>query len=159
MLLGYHAGSYHKIPNEDQFLADLKALDLSAGEYMYPYACDGKSMNSEEFKDKMQNGPSGMLTAYPKGGYSMGKNLAWWFVYSLIVASFAAYIAVIALPSDAAYLKVMQVVGAVAFSGYGLALIQQSVWYNRPWTTTFKFLFDALVYGLVTGGVFGWLWN
>ncbi|MDQ7048577.1 MAG: hypothetical protein Q9M92_03205 [Enterobacterales bacterium] len=158
MLLGYHRGSYHKIPDEDTFLAKLQALELSAGEYMYPYAGDSAALNTQEFQDKMKNGPSGMLIAYPKGGYSMLKNLSWWFIYSLIVGCFTAYIAGIALPSDASYLKVMQLVGAVAFSGYGLALIQQSVWFSRPWSTTFKFLFDALIYGLVTGGVFGWLW-
>ena len=158
MLLGYHRGSYHKIPDEDGFLAHLKDQNLSAGEYMYPYACDGEAMKTETMQDKMKNGPCGMLIAYPKGGYSMGKNLAWWFIYSLIVGCFSAYVAVVSLPSDAQYLKVMQLVGSVTFSGYGLALIQQSVWYSRPWSTTFKFLFDALVYGLITGGVFGWLW-
>ena len=26
------------------------------------------------------------------------------------------------------------------------------------WSTTAKFLFDGVIYGLVTAGTFGWLW-
>jgi hypothetical protein len=28
----------------------------------------------------------------------------------------------------------------------------------RPWSVTAKNLFDGLLYALVTGGTFGWLW-
>jgi hypothetical protein len=39
-----------------------------------------------------------------------------------------------------------------------LALLQNSIWYRRSWGTTFKSMFDGLVYGLLTAGTFGWLW-
>ena len=48
--------------------------------------------------------------------------------------------------------------GEVAFVGYGLALWEISIWYRRGWALTLKSNFDALLYGLLTGGVFGWLW-
>jgi len=32
------------------------------------------------------------------------------------------------------------------------------VWKLKPWSMTFKHVFDGLVYGLLTAGVFGWLW-
>jgi len=89
----------------------------------------------------------------------MGKNLTDWFTYSILVGVFAAYSATLALAADAEYMSVMRVVSTAAFGGYGLALIQNSVWYNRSWSTTLKFLFDALIYALLTGGVFGWLWG
>ena len=30
---------------------------------------------------------------------------------------------------------------------------------SRSWKTTLKFFFDGLVYALVTGGIFAWLWS
>jgi hypothetical protein len=50
------------------------------------------------------------------------------------------------------------VTSTVAFAGYALALWQDVIWYGRSSTTVSKATFDGLVYALVTGGVFGWLW-
>jgi hypothetical protein len=33
-----------------------------------------------------------------------------------------------------------------------------SIWYRRSWMTTAKSLFDSVLYGLATGGVFAYLW-
>ena len=43
-------------------------------------------------------------------------------------------------------------------TGYGLAAIPPSIWYGKSWGTTARTVADALVYGFVTGGTFGWLW-
>lgn len=69
-----------------------------------------------------------------------------------------AYIAGRALGSGANYLAVFRFAGASAFMGYSLALLQNSIWYNRNWGATVKSVFDGLVYGLLTAGTFGWLW-
>ncbi len=45
-----------------------------------------------------------------------------------------------------------------AFIGYALAHAQRSIWFSQNWGTTARNIFDGLVYGLLTGGVFGWLW-
>lgn len=45
-----------------------------------------------------------------------------------------------------------------AFIGFALALWQQTIWYNRSWVTTLKSNIGGLLYGLVTAGVFAWLW-
>jgi hypothetical protein len=46
----------------------------------------------------------------------------------------------------------------VAFAGYSLALLQNSIWASRSWTVTLKSMFDGLIYALLTAGTFGWLW-
>ena len=51
-----------------------------------------------------------------------------------------------------------QVVGAVAFMTYGGACVPNSIWLGTPWKVTGKNLLDALIYGCVTAGAFGWLW-
>jgi len=88
----------------------------------------------------------------------MGRNLALWFLYTLIVSYFAAYVAGRALAPGANYLHVFQLVGATAFIGYSLALLQMSIWYRRAWSLTVKAMFDGLIFGALTAGTFGWLW-
>ena len=88
----------------------------------------------------------------------MGKSLVQWFIYSLVVSVFAAYIADIALEPGAHYLAVFRFAGTTAFIGYSLALMQNSIWYKKSWSATFKSMFDGLIYALFTAGVFGWLW-
>ena len=88
----------------------------------------------------------------------MGKNLALWFVYCVVVGFFAAYVAGRALPPGAPYLRVFQLAGVTAFAGYALAVWQMSIWYRRDWTTTIKATIDGLIYALLTAGTFARLW-
>ena len=88
----------------------------------------------------------------------MGKNLAQWFVYTVVVGIFAGYVAGTALPPGAEYLDVFQFVGTVAFAGYSLGVIPASIWYHRNWAATLRSVFDGLVYAVVTAGIFGSLW-
>jgi uncharacterized membrane protein len=88
----------------------------------------------------------------------MGVQLFQWFIYCIVIGIFAAYMAGRALQPGAHYLAVFRFAGATAFIGYSLALCQQSIWYRKKWSTTIKSMVDGLVYGLLTGGTFGWLW-
>jgi hypothetical protein len=115
-------------------------------------------MKSPEFLEKVRKGPVVLMTVAPGGSMSMGTSLVQWFLYSVLVGVFAAYLAGRALGPGAPYLAVFRVVGTVAFMGYALALFQYSIWYKRNWAATLKSVFDGLVYGLLTAGTFGWLW-
>jgi len=98
------------------------------------------------------------MTVLKNGPQAMGGNLVLWFLYSVIVGVFAAYIASRALGPEAHYLEVFRFAGCTAFVGYSLALMQNSIWYKRNWGATLKSMFDGLIYALVTAGTFGWLW-
>ena len=158
MLLTYHRSNMSQIPNEDNFRSSLGPMDFPPGEYMFPFAGSPKNMETDEYKQKLDEGPVGTMVKLPNGPWPMGKSLVQWFLYSLLVGLFAAYIATRSLSPGADYLAVMQIVGASAFGVYALGLIQNSIWWFRKWSTTVKFIFDGLVYASVTGGVFGWLW-
>jgi hypothetical protein len=88
----------------------------------------------------------------------MGKSLALWFGYSVVVGALAGYVAGLTLGPGADYGTVFRVVSTVAFAGYSLAILQNSIWWHRNWGYTLKTMFDGLVYALLTGGAFGWLW-
>jgi hypothetical protein len=88
----------------------------------------------------------------------MGGTLAQWFVFSLAVSLFAGYIAGVAFGPGTEYLRIMQVAGCVAFVGYSMAQVGESIWWGRNWGWTVRSMLDGLLYGLLTGGTFGWLW-
>jgi hypothetical protein len=154
----WHKGDYPKIPNEDKVMDALRPLAIPPGDYMVPRPSSREDVRSPEFAAKVRQGPVMILTVLPNGPFSMGRNLGLWFVYCLVVEIFAAYIAGRALPSGAPYLQAFRFAGATAFVGYSLALWQMSIWYRRAWSTTIKATVDGLIYALLTGGVFGWLW-
>ena len=89
----------------------------------------------------------------------MGGTLFQWFLYSLLVSVFAGYIAGVAFGPGTEYLRIMQVAGCVAFAGYGARhrCTSRSGGAAR-WSWTIRNLLDSLLYGLLTGGTFGWLW-
>ena len=116
-----------------------------------------KEYNTDSFKAKMAKGPVMFLHVLPSG-IGMGKSLLQWFLFCIVVSIFSAYIGSHTLSPEAEYLTVHRVVGCVAFMGYGLGHIQEAIWKAKSWSATWKTLFDALIYGLVTGGTFGWLW-
>lgn len=158
MLLTYHRGDLRKVANEDAVMDALRPFNLQPGDYGVPCAGSPETMRSPEFVAKMTKGPVVLMTVLPAGPPGLGKNLVMWFIYSLVVGVFSAYVAGRALPLGASYLDVFRFVGTTAFMGYGLALAQLSIWYSRNWVTTLKSMFDGLIYGLLTAGTFGWLW-
>jgi hypothetical protein len=107
---------------------------------------------------KLNEGPVMVMTVMPNGPMAMGANLTQWFLYSLVVSLFAAYVAGRALGPDAHYLAVFRFAGVTAFCSYALGLWPMSIWYKRSWWVSLKSTIDGLVYGLLTAGVFGWLW-
>jgi len=157
MVLGYHASDTKQLPNEDQAMDTLRGLNIPPGHYSVPKANSMKEVKTEAFKAKMAKGPV-MFMHVNKPGMSMGQSLLQWFVYCIVVSIFAAYIASHTLNPAADYLTVHRVVGCAAFMGYGLALFQDAIWHSKGWGATWKGVFDALIFGLVTGGTFGWLW-
>ena len=88
---------------------------------------------------------------------SKGPNLVMSFLYYLVVGVLCAYFVSRTATPDASYLATFRIAGTVAFVSYGIAYFQESIWFGRPWSVTGKNLLDALIYGLVTGGAFGWL--
>jgi len=158
MVLKYHNTDFQPLPNEEQVMEDLGKHNLPPGEYNFPRAKDMKEMGSPEFIEKMKKGPVGFMTVMENAPPNIGKQLVLWFIYSIIVGIFAAYIAGHGLGPGARYLAAFRLVGSTAFVCYGLALIQNSIWYKRGWASTSKSLFDSLIYALFTAGIFAWLW-
>ena len=158
MVLGYHQHDLRKLPKEDEIMAALRPFNIPPGDYGIPCAESMEGFKSPEFREKMKTGPVAFMTVIRAGDYSMGSSMVLWFIYSLVVGVFAAYLSGVALPAGAGFKAILRFAGCTAFLGYGLALAQVSIWYRKSWRTTLLTWFDALLYGILTGAVFGWLW-
>jgi hypothetical protein len=157
-VLTYHFSDVTKVPDEDGVMAALRRFTIPPGDYMIPRAPSMKEMKEPAFKEKMNQGPVALMTVLPPGPFHMGKSLVQWFIYCVLIAFFAAYIASRTLGPGAPYLSVFRIIGTVAFIGFVGGLWQDSIWWNRKWGTTVKHTVDGLVYALLMAGTFGWLW-
>ena len=158
MVIPIHKGDYKKLPDEQKVLDSLRASGLSPGAYMFPFPASMKEMSSPEMTEKYKTGPVGTMTVLQNGPPAIGKSLAQWFLYALVVSVFTGYIGALALGRGAEFLPVFRVTGSVAILGYAISYLPDSIWKGLRWTTTLKFVFDGVVYGLVTAVTFGWLW-
>ncbi len=184
MALPHHNSDYHKLPDEEAARAAL-GQDLAPGMYTIPYAESQDDMKDPEVQRKMAEGPVGLLTVGPKGAPPMGKNMLYSFLFNIVVAGTVAYVAsrtlgrgeeywhVFQIAGTVAwvayvttrtlapgtdYLRVFQIAGTVAWLAYGFAVVQDAIWFWRPWKSVVKHLADALLYAVLIAGVFGWRW-
>ena len=158
MVLPVHKSDYRKLPDEAKVLDNLRAAGVTPGrEYRFPF-CTQKEMKSPEAIEKFKRGPVGLLVIMPSGTMKMGKFLGQWFVYCVVVSIFAAYLTGRTRAPGTEYLEVFRVAGCTAFIGYALAQAQNSIWRGVTWGVTLKHMLDGLIFGLLTGGTFGWLW-
>src|SRR5213594_2662359 len=98
MMSPWHKSDYPKLPNEDQVRNALRPLAIPPGDYMVPRPSSREEMRSPEFLEKVKQGPKVIMTVLPPGPMSMTQNLVLWFVYALVVGTFAAYVAGRAMP-------------------------------------------------------------
>lgn len=155
MAMPWHKNEWRKTSNEEAVRGALKGL--APGQYSLPHCPDQKAYEAPEMQQRFKDGPIGFITVIPSGLPTMGKKLGLMFVYNLIVAIVCAYFVSRTAAPDADYLAVFRISGTVAFVAYGMAYVQESIWFGRPWASTARTFLDALIYAVLTGGAFGWL--
>ena len=159
MVLKWHSGDYATLPNEDAIRDAIRAGNPAPGRYVMPFCKEMKDMSGDVMKRKYQEGPVGHLTLLPNGVPNMGKYLGQWFVWALVIAVVAGYLAgtIYGLNHMRAH-SAAKLVGAISFIAHGFGTITESIWTGRPWSQSVKYLVDAALYALGSGFVFFWLW-
>ena len=158
MATPWHKNDYRSVPQEEQLTTSLRPLAIPPGDYMVPRPKSMEQMRSPEFAERMRQGPVIVMTVMPNGMTPMGGLLAKWFVYLLVVSFIAGGLASHVLPPAADFHVVLHTTGLAAFLGFALALWQAAIWYRRSLGTTVRSTIDGLIYGLITGATFAWLW-
>lgn len=154
-VMPWHKSDYAKISNEETGRAVLS--DLSPGLYNVPHVADMQELKQPRIEQKFTDGPVAFITVLPNGMPNMPRNMGLQFVYFIFVGILCAYMVSRTAGPDVTYLEVFRIAGTVAWIANGVGAIPDSIWFGRPWSHTAKTLGDALIYGLLAGGVFGWL--
>jgi hypothetical protein len=158
MALPHHKSDFAKLPSEDGVADALRKLSLTPGQYRLPNMPDMRNMKDPAVVKRFESGPVAMFRVRPNGMPTMGPNLAAYFAYCVLVSFVTAYVARHTLTSGAARADVFRLTGTIAIASYTLALIPESIWMWRPWNATWKSVCDSIVYGILTGAVFAFLW-
>ncbi len=155
-VLPHHRSDWVPVPNEDSLIQALRNLSLPRGQYEFPHALTPEGAKDPEAVAKAKEGPLGSLIIWAPP--NMARNLIQYFVFCLAVSFMVAYVGYAAIPAGSEYLHVFRVLGTTAFLAYGAAEIPHAIWFGHTWSSTWKGVIDGLVFGLLTGGAFGWLW-
>lgn len=152
----WHGRDYGRTGNDDAFVAAAKPL--KSGLYIFPFM-DWKNTTPEK-RAEMATLPAGFLILRNPNRFNFGATLAGYFLYTLLISTLVAYIAGIVMGPGQPYARVFRVVataGMLAWA-FGAGHISDSLWYGKPWSVTIKTIVDGILYGLLMGGTFGWLW-
>jgi len=157
VIRAWHGPDCKGFTNEAEVGAAMRAGNAGAGMYMIPY-CTPEAMKSPETADKFRQGPVGIVYLRDPGQPNMGAYLGQWFVFCLVVSFLCALLAAHVIGPAADHHVVFHVIGLAAFMGHGLGPIPSAIWWGQPWRSAFKHVIDGLIYAIVTGLTFAWLW-
>lgn len=158
MVFRWHQSEYGKLPNEADVRAVLGSAGLAAGQYQIPHCTSGKDMQSPEMRQKLKDGPNGMLILRPNGIPGMAAYLGQWFAFTLVVAVLAAGLSCTVLPRGANTHLVFHFFAAVTFMTYAGGSFINGIWMGRRWGAVGKDALDSLIYAGLTATAFAWLW-
>jgi hypothetical protein len=128
------------------------------GLYGFPMPADPGHRGKPAALQRWAEGPSGWLALVHPGPINMGRNLGLSLLMNLFVSMVAAYIAAHALGMAPHYRAVFRIIGTIGFLAYAVGPVYEAIWFWKPWRSLAYTAVDALLYGLVMGGTFGWLW-
>jgi hypothetical protein len=157
LLRFWHAPDYHAFSNEAEVSAAIRKANASPGMYMLPY-CTPETMKKAETQEMFKLGPVGMVALRQPGSMNMGASLGQWFGFCLLVSLFCAVLFAHVLTRGEVFNHVFHVVAFAAVMGYAFGPLPNAIWWGHPWSVTLKHMIDGVIYAVITGATFGWLW-
>jgi len=158
MVVKHHRADYKKLSNEEAVREAMGKGNPAPGVYVTPYCAEMKEMREPAMVEKYKKGPVAIMTVYPSGVPNLGKHLALWFLFSVLVSFTASYVARHTLqPGPSGHLA-GRVTGAIAFVAYAYGSLSDSIWKGQPWSNTLRELIDSAIYALLTAASFWLLW-
>ncbi|HEX6083372.1 MAG TPA: hypothetical protein VF266_02535 [Thermoanaerobaculia bacterium] len=151
----WHRRDYRPAPDDRPFVEASRTL--APGFYAFPSA-QWNEMTPEQ-KAEWRKGPVGFMYVRKAASISMGRTFLLHFLYCLVGSFLAAYVVSIAAAPGTEYLRVHRLAGTAGmiFWAFGTN-VSDAIWYGKPWPSVFKYVVDAVIYGFLIGGTFGWLW-
>ncbi len=166
MAVGHHKKDRDPIPHgkEQEFMDTITRMNIGPGNYGFPDFCQHDKLPPKERGEARRalydRRPMGLLRVW--GEMNMGVNMALTFVFYLITSAVIAFLGWAALPharaEGAAFGRVFQVLGTAGVLAYCFASFPGDLWFQKKPRAMFMEWIDGIVFGLMTGAVFAWLW-
>lgn len=155
--LGHHKKDMQELTPqaEEELKQVLSRHGVTPGVYGYPNFNSFKGKSKEEVAAMMTR-PMGILRVWR--GMGMAGPMVFGFVWSLIIGVLIAYIGHPVLPKGTEFAKVMQVLGTAGVLAYAFGGVVNDVWFQESKRAMVLCFIDGVVYGLITGAIFAWLW-
>jgi hypothetical protein len=128
-LLPIHRSDWRAVADERALRDAFYWQQLAPGQYHLPHAGGAEALKNPEYLRKLEEGPHAFITLLPPGKPVMGRSMALYFLFNIVVSFVVAYVASL-----------------------------NAIWFGKPWGATLKEVIGGVVYGLLTAGVFAWLW-
>ena len=158
MVFQLHKKDWKPLPDEEAFREVMNRQELPVAEYSFPFSAGPEDWKSEEWQKKFKEGPVGFLTVMPSGNMNMGKSMACWLAYIVVIQVFIAYLTGLSRPGGAEFMDVFRVAGATGVLGFAGAVAPEAIWLGRRWGNVLRTMRDGILYGLVSAAAFAWLW-
>jgi hypothetical protein len=158
MVIRWHKSDYRKLANEDEVRAAIRAGKPDPGLYVLPHCAEMKDMQNPEMLQKFIEGPAGFVNLRAAGAPRIGGALLQWFVFTLIIATAAASLALQAYGIGGDSHKAGHLVGIVSLLVYSGASVPEGIWMAKPWKSVLKHAIDGLIYATISALTFMWLW-
>lgn len=161
MLVGHHKKDRDALPDEQAFMDFVRQANIGPGNYGFPDFCQHDKLPREERvraqKELYNKHPQGLLCVWAPT--NMGANMLLTFAFFLLTSAVIAYLAWAALPhTGTSSTKVLQVVGTAGVLAYCFASFPGDLWFQKKRRAMFMCWIDGIVFGLITGAIFAWLW-
>ena len=152
----HHATDYAPLPDEAAVGEALRRGQVEPGDYVMPFAATAEERASPEYTERLTRGPVALLTVRRAGPINMVPQLAGWFLFVLVVTGFAGFLATQAASAGTG--AIFRITATAALLAYAVGTWSESIWFGRKWSTPLKNTADGVIFALITGGVFIWLW-
>ena len=159
MAMPHHKSDFKGVKDEDGFMdAVRKFVGVEPGYYYFPFV-KWEQAAQEEYRAKLKAGPVGILRVRdPQAVLNMRSSLIKSFVQFLATSTIIALLVSAVVDPGAEFGIVFHTTGLAAFLAYGLIGVQDSIWFGLPGRVALKYAMDGVLYAVVTGVVFAWLW-
>jgi hypothetical protein len=158
LAMPWHKSDYANVPDHDAAIATIRSLNLAPDDYAVPNPRLPGGAKNPNFIAEFERGPTFHMTMLPAGGMHMGKYLASWFGFMLLISAIAGWVTGSIVPPGADAHAAFHYSAIVTACSYGFGGWTLAIWYHRRWSTAFKGTFDAILYGMASGAVFMLMW-
>ncbi|HEX3895281.1 MAG TPA: hypothetical protein VHW73_03640 [Rudaea sp.] len=157
LLQFWHRPDYHGFTNEEEVRAALRKGMTEPGMYNVPF-CTMEGMKTPEVKQKFAEGPLAMIALKAGAPMSMGAPLTQWFLFCLVISFLCALLAAHTLAAGTPSAHVFHVMALAALLGHAAGPIPNAIWWSHTWRSSLKHVIDGVIYALIVGATFMWLW-